>query len=80
MTKNVNRLLRLGALTEKKERLEVLEIKIDGLVKEINYNLFMDGGVASINLDLAKIKFKELEESIGEYQCLQKEVEELENL
>jgi len=78
MARDINKYVRLGALTEKKNRMQQLEIKIDGLVKEINYNLFMDDGVHSIQIDLAKIKMKELEEAIAEFCRLEKEVQELE--
>ncbi len=78
MSRKVEKLIRKGAIQEKKEKLEKLEIDIDGLIKEINYALFMDDGVRSINLELAKIRFDSLIAAVEEYQTVKKELEELE--
>ena len=78
MSKNIEKLARLGAITDKKEKLKKLEIDIDGLIKEINYALFMDDGVRSINLELAKIRFESLIEAVKDYKKIKSELEALE--
>lgn len=77
MAKKINELIRKGAIQEKKERLERLEIDIDGLVKEINYALFISDGIKSIDIDLAELRFTKLKKAVAEYNKLQGELEEL---
>ncbi len=71
-------LMRKGALTIKKEKLEELTVKIDRLVKDITTSLFMFDGVESINIKMAEQAFKELKEAIEEYQKTKKEIKEFE--
>ncbi|MBI5789303.1 MAG: hypothetical protein HZA78_10655 [Candidatus Schekmanbacteria bacterium] len=70
-------LLKKGLLQDSKEKLQALEIKIDGLTKSINYALFKYDGIESIDIGLAEQNFKELVEALDKYRELRKQIKEI---
>ena len=71
-------LLRLGAITQKRERMKQLDVKIDGIVKEINYHLFPSDGPDSVNYSRARQLMEELGAALEEWKRLKAELKELE--
>jgi hypothetical protein len=77
---NEQRLMRLGAIEEKKRSLAVLEIQIERLAKDIGLALFMDSGVESINLTDAKVHFADLDNKMQKWSAIKDELKRLENV
>lgn len=70
-------LMKRGLIETKKEKLQQLEVKIDGLTKEISRALFMFDGVESIEIELAKQHMDELVGAIAEFQKIKTELKKL---
>lgn len=70
-------IVKKGVLQDKREKMEVLEVQIDNLIKDISYAIFMDDGVESIDMKTAKVQIDDLEKKVAEYLKLKEEVEEL---
>lgn len=79
MKGNEARLIRLGAIEEKRKEMEILDIKIDRLVKDIGYALFMDDGIKSVDIDAAEIHIRDLRGKIDRYKQLEMEIKNLED-
>jgi len=81
MTKNnEQRLMRLGAIQEKKQKLAVLDVQIERLAKDLGIAVFMDDGVESIDIVAARVHFTELCNKIEKYNALKQEIIRLENV
>ena len=76
---NRNRLLKLGLLKEKQEKIRELEIRADRLIKDINYYLFTSEGIKGIQIDHARQAMDELVRTVDKWQILQKEIERIES-
>jgi len=75
-----NRIMKKGFLQEKKEQMDKLEIEIDNLVKDINYDLTLltIDDIDEKCLKSAKVSMDNLQEKCKEYLKLKEESEELE--
>jgi hypothetical protein len=73
-----SRLIAKGLLAHKKERLKALEIKIDRLIKDINYYLYNLDGIEAMRVDHAQQAMEELVAAAREYRALAAEVQEME--
>lgn len=71
------RLIAKGLVEEKKERLGQLEIKIDRLIKDINYYLYNLDGVQTMRVDHAQQAMEELVAVVREFRALTAEIKEL---
>ncbi|MFH1057811.1 MAG: hypothetical protein V1797_03900 [Pseudomonadota bacterium] len=72
-----SRLIAKGLKEEKRERLASLEIKIDRLIKDLNYYLYNLDGIEAIRVDHAQQAMEELVTAVREYKALAVEVREL---
>lgn len=72
------RLMRLGLLEEKKKKRQQEDVRIDRLVKDITYHLYMVEGVKSIKMDAASQAMEELKAAYARWEGLNKEIAELE--
>ena len=75
---NKDRLMKLGLLKEKQEKLKELEIRADRLIKDINYYLFTTEGIRGLEIDHARQAMEELVRTVDEFRIVQKEIERLE--
>ena len=74
----IQRYIKKGAIQDKLEKMEVLEVQIENLVKDLAYcTLFMDEGVESIDVKTAKAQMEDLEAKHAEYMKLKEESEAL---
>ena len=72
-----SRLIAKGLVEEKRERLGQLEIKIDRLIKDINYYLYNLGGIEAMRVDHAEQAMEELVTAVREYRSLCAEIKEV---
>ncbi|MFZ5584533.1 MAG: hypothetical protein ACOZHQ_01255 [Thermodesulfobacteriota bacterium] len=72
-----SRLIAKGLKEEKRERLAALEIKVDRLVKDLNYYLYNLDGIEAIRVDHAQQAMEELVTAVREYKALAAELREL---
>ncbi len=72
-----SRLIHKGLLEEKRERLGALEIKIDRLIKDINYYLYNLDGIEAMRVDHAEQAMEELVAAVREYRALAGEIKEM---
>lgn len=72
-----SRLIAKGLKEEKRERLAALEIKVDRLVKDLNYYLYNLDGIEAIRVDHAQQAMEELVTAVREYKALAVELREL---
>jgi len=73
-----DKLLKRGLLTEKKEQLEILKIKADGLIKNIRYELFEINGIESIDVVSAEVYMRELVQIVRQIKELKEEIKKIE--
>ena len=73
-----SRLIAKGLIEEKRERLKQLEIKIDRLIKDIDYYLYNLDGIMAIKVDHADQAMTELVAAVREYRALAGELKEME--
>lgn len=72
-----SRLIHKGLIEEKKERLKALEIKIDRLIKDINYYIYNLDGIEAMRVDHAQQAMEELVAAHREYRALAAELGEM---
>lgn len=72
-----SRLIAKGLLEEKRERQKALEIKIDRLIKDLNYYLYNLDGIEAMRVDHAQQAMEELVGAVREYKALARELEGL---
>ncbi len=70
-------IMRKGMLQQKKETIEMLEVQIENLSKDIGFAAYMDDGVTSIDIKSIKVLAKDLEVKINSWQKLKEEIEGL---
>lgn len=70
--------MRAGLLQEKKKLLAQEEVRIDRLVKDINYNLYPLQGIESIEIAAAEQAMKELIAAHARWKHLKEEIKKLE--
>lgn len=70
------RLIAKGLIEEKKERRAALEIKIDRLIKDINFYIYNLDGIEEIRVDHAQQAMEELVAAVREYRALNAEIKE----
>jgi len=70
--------VREGVLAEKRKKLEGEETRIDRLVKDVTYALYMVDGVKSIKMKAAKQAMDELDAAFNRWQQLKKGIKKLE--
>ena len=70
------RLIAKGLIEEKKERRAALEIKIDRLIKDINFYIYNLDGIEEIRVDHAQQAMEELVAAVREYRALNTEIKE----
>ena len=73
-----SRLIAKGLIEEKRERLQALEIKVDRLIKDINYYLYNLDGIEAMRVEHAQQAMEELVAAVREYKSLSHELKELE--
>lgn len=69
-----SRLIAKGLIEEKRERLGQVEIKIDRLIKDINYYLYNLDGIESMRVDHAQQAMEELVAAVREFKALSAEL------
>jgi len=74
---NTSRLIAKGLIEEKRERQKALEIKIDRLIKDLNYYLYNLDGIETIRVDHAQQAMEEMVSAVHEYKALARELEGL---
>lgn len=72
-----SRLIAKGLIEEKRERQKSLEIKIDRLIKDLNYYLYNLDGIEAIRVDHAQQAMEELVTAVREYRGLAAELKEM---
>ncbi|KMY68269.1 hypothetical protein AAU61_00720 [Desulfocarbo indianensis] len=72
-----SRLIAKGLIEEKRQRLKQLEIKIDRLIKDINYYLYILDGIEGLRVDHAEQAMEELVAAVREYKALSRELKDL---
>lgn len=72
-----SQLIAKGLIQEKRERLSALEIKIDRLIKDLNYYLYNLDGIEAIRVDHAQQAMEELVTAVREYRGLAAELKEM---
>jgi len=72
-----SRLIAKGLIEEKRERLARIEIKVERLIKDINYYLYNLDGIESMRVDHAQQAMEELVAAAREYKALAAELREL---
>ncbi len=72
-----SRLIAKGLIEEKRERLKQLDIKIDRLIKDINYYLYNLDGIEAMRVDHAEQAMEELVAAVREYRALNCELKEM---
>ncbi len=72
-----SRLIAKGLIEEKRERLQALEIKVDRLIKDINYYLYNLDGIEAMRVEHAQQAMEELVAAVREYKALSRELEGL---
>ncbi|ADK86631.1 conserved hypothetical protein [Desulfarculus baarsii DSM 2075] len=72
-----SRLIAKGLIEEKRERLARIEIKVERLIKDINYYLYNLDGIESMRVDHAQQAMEELVAAAREYKALSAELREL---
>jgi len=72
-----SRLIAKGLIEEKKERLKQLDIKIDRLIKDLNYYLYNLDGIEAMRVDHAEQAMEELVAAVREYKALTCELKEM---
>lgn len=72
-----SRLIAKGLMEEKRERLQALEIKVDRLIKDLNYYLYNLDGIEAMRVDHAQQAMEELVSAVREYKSLSRELEGL---
>jgi len=72
-----SRLIAKGLIEEKRERLKQLDIKIDRLIKDINYYLYNLDGIEAMRVDHAEQAMEELVTAVREYKALTCELKEM---
>ena len=70
------KLIEKGLLTERRERMNELSIKIDRLIKDIHYYLLNFDGVDSIKVEHAEQAMAELVEAVRAYRAIKSELGE----
>jgi hypothetical protein len=73
-----SRLIARGLIEEKRQRLAQLEIKIDRLIKDINYYLYNLDGIEGLRVDHAEQAMEELVAAAREFRAISKELKDLE--
>ncbi len=74
-----SQLIAKGLLQEKRERISALEIKIDRLIKDLNYYLYNLDGIEAMRVDHAQQAMEELVTAVREYRSLAAELGESAN-
>ncbi|MFH1035266.1 MAG: hypothetical protein V1806_12225 [Pseudomonadota bacterium] len=69
-----SRLIAKGLIEEKRERQQALEIKIDRLIKDINYYLYNLDGIEAMRVEHAQQAMEELVAAVREYKALAREL------
>jgi hypothetical protein len=72
-----SRLIAKGLIEEKRERAKQLEIKIDRLIKDINYYLYNLDGIEAMRVEHAEQAMEELVTAVREYRGLAGELKEM---
>lgn len=72
-----SRLIAKGLIEEKRERLKQLEIKIDRLIKDLNYYLYNLDGIEAMRVEHAEQAMEELVAAVREYRGLAGELKEM---
>jgi hypothetical protein len=72
-----SQLIAKGLIQEKRERLHALEIKIDRLIKDLNYYLYNLDGIEAMRVDHAQQAMEELVTAVREYRGLAAELKEM---
>lgn len=72
-----SRLIAKGLIEEKRERQRALEIKIDRLIKDLNYYLYNLDGIEAMRVDHAQQAMEEMVSAVREYKALTRELEGL---
>jgi len=72
-----SRLIARGLIEEKRQRLKQLEIKIDRLIKDINYYLYILDGIEGLRVDHAEQAMEELVAAVREYKALSRELKDM---
>jgi hypothetical protein len=72
-----SQLIAKGLIQEKRERLSALEIKIDRLIKDLNYYLYNLDGIQAMRVDHAQQAMEELVAAVREYRGLAAELKEM---
>lgn len=72
-----SRLIAKGLIEEKRERARQLEIKIDRLIKDLNYYLYNLDGIEAMRVEHAEQAMEELVAAVREYRGLAGELKEM---
>jgi hypothetical protein len=72
-----SRLIAKGLIEEKRERAKQLEIKIDRLIKDLNYYLYNLDGIEAMRVEHAEQAMEELVTAVREYRGLAGELKEM---
>lgn len=72
-----SRLIAKGLIEEKRERLSALAIKVDRLIKDLNYYLYNLDGIEATRVEHAQQAMEELVAAVREYKSLAHELEGL---
>jgi hypothetical protein len=72
-----SRLIAKGLIEEKRERARQLEIKIDRLIKDLNYYLYNLDGIEAMRVEHAEQAMEELVTAVREYRGLAGELKEM---
>ncbi|MBI4714433.1 MAG: hypothetical protein HY760_00540 [Nitrospirae bacterium] len=73
------RIFQRGLISEKREKLSELEIKIDRCIKDIYHYLLIVDGIEELKIRQASQAMAELERSVREYKALAAELKEMEH-
>ncbi len=72
-----SRLIAKGLIEEKRERARQLEIKIDRLIKDLNYYLYNLDGIEAMRVEHAEQAMEELVAAVREYRGLAGELKDM---
>jgi len=75
---NRDRIFKQGLLTEKREKINELEIKADRCRKDINIYLFSHEGIKGMEFEKARQAFEDLVSTVDQYKIVMEEIKRIE--